>query len=673
MARRLQQTLADYVVIAISPALIMLLVGSLMFFLLRVFYQGDFQERLHWVMTCFVFAAVLIGRISIEEGFERAAPFGAALAILVGIAANRFMEYHGTWIDNYSWIINFTVIGIVWWCAHKLTWDCTVIDESEDSSGEGLMQIVGLEGPADQRNATADEERLAGTTMREVPVGFWQRYVERQNRPHAPGVWVVYFSLAALPLFGLGQWLIPVSDTAGRRYVFWLLFIYVASGLGLLLTTSFLGLRRYLRQRRIEMPTMMANLWLSTGGAIIVALLIAAALLPRPSAEFAISQLPITIGSPKQESSRMAPLDDDGTKDDQQGTAAEREPLADEPSDQPPPEGNGNQPGGQSEGDASGSAEGEPQGKGSGESEQSTGEGEPSDKSKGEASSKQGKAGEQGESSSKSDESSPANSKSSAQGQEDSKSKRSKSDKPPESEFARNMKKYRETQKEIAKEYEDKTSKEQEQAADAKQQEQAPENSAADDAGSEPLEMPEQVETALSPLLAIVKWLFYGLFALGVLFALWRYRREVLAAIRNFWDELRGWWQGLLGGKRIAGTATDEVQQIRVPQTPFASYTDPFASGLASQSSPEELVRYSFEAFEAWSREHGCARAADQTPHEFARDVARLNTRIAADARNLAELYARAAFSRGGLPDTASEQLRQLWGQMTRREAVPTV
>lgn len=673
MARRLQQTLADYIVIAISPALIMLLVGSLMFFLLRVFYQGDFQERLHWVMTCFVFAAVLIARISIEEGFERAAPFGAAMAILIGIAANRFMEYQGTWIDSYSWVINFTVIGIVWWCAHKLTWDCTVIDESEDSSGEGLMQIVGLEGPADKRNAAADNERLEGTTTRDVPAGLWQRYVERQHRPHAPGVWVVYFSLAALPLFGLGQWLIPVSDTAGRRYVFWLLFIYVASGLGLLLTTSFLGLRRYLRQRRIEMPTSMANLWLSTGGAIIVALLVAAALLPRPSAEFAISQLPIKIGSPKQESSRMAPLDDDGTKDDQRGTAAEREPTEGKPADQPPPEGTGNQPGGKSEGQASGSAEGEAQGEGSGESEKSAGQGDASEQARGEASSQQSKGGEQGESKAKPADRPSAESKSPAKSQDDSKSKSSKSDKPRESEFTRNMKKYRETQKEISEQYEDKPKKRQEEAAEAEQQEQNDPDSPAEDASGEPLEMPEAVETALSPLMTIVKWAFYGLFALGVLFALWRYRHEVLAAIRNFLDELRAWWQGLFGGKRIAGMATDEAQQIRVPLAPFASYADPFASGMASQSSPGELVRYSFEAFEAWSREHGCPRAADQTPHELVRDVARLNARIAADARNLAELYSKAAFSRGSLPDTASEQLRQLWGQMTRREAVPTV
>ena len=41
--------------------------------------------------------------------------------------------------------------------------------------------------------------------------------------------------------------------------------IYVASGLGLLLTTSFLGLRRYLRQRRLEMPVTMAPVWLLLG------------------------------------------------------------------------------------------------------------------------------------------------------------------------------------------------------------------------------------------------------------------------------------------------------------------------------------------------------------------------------------------------------------------------
>ena len=35
------KTLADYMVIGISPVLIMLLVGSLSFFLIQVFYRGE--------------------------------------------------------------------------------------------------------------------------------------------------------------------------------------------------------------------------------------------------------------------------------------------------------------------------------------------------------------------------------------------------------------------------------------------------------------------------------------------------------------------------------------------------------------------------------------------------------------------------------------------------------
>ena len=79
---------------------------------------------------------------------------------------------------------------------------------------------------------------------------------------------VVYFSLAALPLFGIGQAMIPASNVEARRYAFWLLTIYVACGLGMLLTTSFLGLRRYLRGRRLQMPASMTALWLGIGSAM---------------------------------------------------------------------------------------------------------------------------------------------------------------------------------------------------------------------------------------------------------------------------------------------------------------------------------------------------------------------------------------------------------------------
>jgi hypothetical protein len=76
-----------------------------------------------------------------------------------------------------------------------------------------------------------------------------------------------------------------------RRFVFKLLFVYVAAALGLLLTTSFLGLRRYLRQRHIEMPSQMAGAWLGTGAIMIVGLLLLCMILPRRNAEYSITDL----------------------------------------------------------------------------------------------------------------------------------------------------------------------------------------------------------------------------------------------------------------------------------------------------------------------------------------------------------------------------------------------
>ena len=64
------------------------------------------------------------------------------------------------------------------------------------------------------------------------------------------------------------------------------------------MTTSFLGLRRYLRQRRLEMPLEMASVWLTVGSLMIAALLFVCWLLPRPNAEYSITQVPFQVSSP---------------------------------------------------------------------------------------------------------------------------------------------------------------------------------------------------------------------------------------------------------------------------------------------------------------------------------------------------------------------------------------
>ena len=74
------KTLADYMVIGISPVLIMLLVGSLSFFLIQVFYRGEAVGSVRWVVFWFVMAVVLVSRIGIEQGAAQAAVYGLVLA-----------------------------------------------------------------------------------------------------------------------------------------------------------------------------------------------------------------------------------------------------------------------------------------------------------------------------------------------------------------------------------------------------------------------------------------------------------------------------------------------------------------------------------------------------------------------------------------------------------------
>src|SRR6266404_1620446 len=90
---RPEQTLADYVTIALSPLLIMALVGSLVFFLLEILYAGQFEARLRWTLFFFVFAMVLVARISIEIGGERAGLYGLAMIGVAFVALQMYVKF----------------------------------------------------------------------------------------------------------------------------------------------------------------------------------------------------------------------------------------------------------------------------------------------------------------------------------------------------------------------------------------------------------------------------------------------------------------------------------------------------------------------------------------------------------------------------------------------------
>lgn len=242
----------DFIVTSISPVLIVGLVGSLVFFLVEILYGGKYEGRLLWTLFFFVIGIVLVARVAIQVDAGRAMAYGLALAVVCWLALMAFIEYpRDSSMAPFAPIINLVLMGVVWWCANKLTWDCTFIDENRISASKGLLVASGMEPRSDSSDKTLPEPKRG-----KARGGFWERYQRYRDRrakqPHTPGVTVVYFSLAALPIFGLGQSLIPSDDASRRSFAFTLAACYVGCGLGLLLTTSFLGLRRYLRQHRRE-------------------------------------------------------------------------------------------------------------------------------------------------------------------------------------------------------------------------------------------------------------------------------------------------------------------------------------------------------------------------------------------------------------------------------------
>jgi hypothetical protein len=294
MANKLRPTLADYVVTALSPMLIMGLIGSLVFFLVEILYAGKYEGRLLWTLFFFTAGIVLVARISIESDATKAMGYGLALAFVCWLALFRFIKYPAdSAMSDFAGLINFFLMAVVWWCAHKLTWDCTHIDEKRPGSGKGLLSAAGFEHRPDTLGQVRDDDLIETEKQQSAPLlKRWRRFRERQKkRPHNPGLTVVWFSLAALPIFGLGQSLIPADDSGRRTFSFWLAACYVGCALGLLLTTSFLGLRRYLRQRQVEMPKALTGIWLGIGGVVVLVFVLVGALLPRPYSETPIGAL----------------------------------------------------------------------------------------------------------------------------------------------------------------------------------------------------------------------------------------------------------------------------------------------------------------------------------------------------------------------------------------------
>ncbi|MBI1176455.1 DUF4129 domain-containing protein [bacterium] len=289
-------TAADYIAEGLAPLLIMVMVEALVWFAQDLVYRGEHEMRLRWTLFWFVLGMVGISRIAIEKTTAYAGLYALALGGAVALMINQFVP-----MPLAGWLL----LGLIWWCTNKLVWDCTLIDDKEDASGEGLLEIVGIdettgeEPPVDVGVQTIE----TGSNKQKKKYAWWRRLFinesSRAGQPHAHGLWIIYFLLAALPMFGFGQmWLVRVHpERTGLTTV----AIFLLAAMSLLLLTSFLGLRRYLRQRRLKMPVRIAGTWIGVGTMIIVGALMLSFVVPRPLALVASSESAAVLNGRKLE------------------------------------------------------------------------------------------------------------------------------------------------------------------------------------------------------------------------------------------------------------------------------------------------------------------------------------------------------------------------------------
>jgi hypothetical protein len=615
---RHNQTLADYVALALSPALIMGLVASLVFFLINVLYVGDFVERLYWIMFFFVFGAVLIARMTmLDDTSSRAALYGVPLGFLTWLGMQMFVEYpKDSGIREISFLLNALLIALVWWCAHRLTWDCTNIDEQTDVNAEGLLQAAGLENTAEQLPDEEPEKPPSSESWWQR----WRRYREERNKKRTLGVWIVYFSLAALPLFGLGQALIPAEDVERRRTSFWLMIVYAGCGLGLLLTTCFLSLRRYLRQRRLRMPAAMTGVWLSAGGLLIAVLLLFGAVLPRPQAEYSLFSI-APAKSPKRDASKYA------MKGGRPGQG-KGQPGAEDPQ-------------GKKENADSGGDNGQQKGERGAATKQG----------------QKGSGGQQGKSSQKGDSQEQNN------GQSQNSQNNGQNQNKGDARSGRDQPAEKSDGKQARGENEQRGSSEQ------RQQRAEKESSERSSAASSSKMSPSALRETVGRIARVLKWIVFVLLGLAVLFFVLRSGLQYFANFsewaRRLLEAWRNFWANLFGGQRqtVEHEQQSEPEEAVLRERPFASFHNPFTSGRRGLATAE-LIRYTFAAVQAWARERDLGRQVGETPLEFAGRVGAEVPALEKDLQRLAALYARAVYSRGGVPADSLEMLRQFWQRL---------
>jgi len=581
----------------VGPILIMLMVGALVFFLIEVFYRGPHALRLGWVLGLFTAASVLVSRISIAEGLERAAIFGFALSAATIYVTVSLVDFEYGNLFFLEPVVVTLLVAVVMWSSNRLTWDCTVIDSSRDVSSIGLAEVIrrslfgqksaksgaASEAESDPESVSSDasDVRKSAPNNEESRSGFQRMlflFFANAKNQNTPGLWVFYFAVAAFPIFGFGQWFSRASEDWGYRWIFMLFAVYLASALGLLMLTSLLGLERYLRKRGAEMPDSISRAWMVVGTVFALAVMLVMLLLPSPS-----------ISNGLQDALGFLTTNSKATSEHAVGKDGQDE---------------GEKPKGEKQ-DQNGKGEKERPGeKGAGDGDKGQGGDKKSDQ-KGNDSSGDKKSNQKNDSKKSNSDEKKQGEKS--QTKNDDKGSNDKSKGDPEKRDDKGEPQANDGEKKTDAEKDAEKKKENggnqpPQRNDDKREKQNANNAGKQKNAQPPPQSPKSSSSGVAKFIGtLMKYVVYIGGLLAVVILGWLFR-----------DELKKLWREFFGKSKTESNEDSEdvasLTKTAKSKMNFTQFSNPFTSGFAEKWPATVTLQYSFEALEAWGRGHHIER-----------------------------------------------------------------
>lgn len=305
----------DYLIDALTPIMIGVMVYSVVYFLLdvRFVFSEEMDFGLRWVAACFILGIIALNRLIAKEGKEE-----SILYILAMVGAVGFYTFMATdvydlgsiavgFMDN-PWVktfFNMSIAAFIWWIVNRLTHECCV-DENRTAGDVGIL--TGTARRFQKAAAPEPKEKVRKPIWRkkadlptfetfeieafdplewkppeDKPSAFDTAAASRRLEKRHPGISIFYFSAPVMAIFALG---LPVISHGGEAWIitgYFYVVLYTIAALSLLMLTSLGGLREYFRSRHIPFPAGIGWFWLGLGSVMIMIVCFGAAQLPQPN------------------------------------------------------------------------------------------------------------------------------------------------------------------------------------------------------------------------------------------------------------------------------------------------------------------------------------------------------------------------------------------------------